>query len=200
MSLPPGRTPVRDALRISWISITWSAVSGACSIGFGVVAASLALVGSGAGVAVDLMSSVVLVWRFRSHETHPTAERRAHLTAAFALLALAGSLAVAGVIRLATGATASVTAAGLATAIASVLALPIIAARKYQVAPRVPSHALRVDAHITLVGAATALLALVGLALTDAGLGPADAGAAVLIACVAAALGFGELRSARTRR
>jgi divalent metal cation (Fe/Co/Zn/Cd) transporter len=194
-SHPNPRSPaVRSALRITWISIAWSAAGGTASITSGVLAGSLALIGSGASVFIDLTSSIVLVWRFGKHEDHPTAERLAHVIAASALTALAVGLAVASGVRLATGAQPDASAAGLAVAAASVLALPAIAVRKYQVAPRVPSHALRVDAHITTVGATTALLALAGIGLTDAGVGSADALAAATIAVGAGWLGAGELR------
>ena len=53
--------PVRAALRISWISIGWSAAGGTASIVSGVLAGSLSLAGSGAGVLIDLPSSAVLV-------------------------------------------------------------------------------------------------------------------------------------------
>jgi divalent metal cation (Fe/Co/Zn/Cd) transporter len=191
---PSGVTPIRSALRITWISIAWSAVGGAVSVAFGILVGSLALVGSGASVAIDLASSIVLVWRFRKHEAHPTAERVAHLVAALALLGLAASLGAASAVRLISGAVAEPTALGLAVAAVSVVVLPVIAARKYRVAPRVPSHALRVDAHITMVGAATALLALAGLGLTEAGVRSADAIAAALIAVGAASLAVIELR------
>jgi divalent metal cation (Fe/Co/Zn/Cd) transporter len=171
-------------------------LAGASSITFGALAGSLALVGSGASVVIDLSSSLVLVWRFRRHE-HPTAERIAHLVAAIALLVLAVSLGIGGALRLASGTAPTATAPGLAVASASVLVLPLIAVRKYRVAPQVPSPALRVDAHITTVGATTALLALLGLGLTEAGVGWADAAAAVVIACIAAMLGVGEIRQNR---
>lgn len=187
-------SPVRAALRISWLSIAWSVAGGVASIGAGVAAGSASLVGSGADIVIDLTSSIVLVWRFRQHEQHPTAERVAHLVAAVALLALAIGLGLVSAIRLAAGSEAEPTATSLAIASVSVLVLPGIAARKYQVAPRVPSHALRADAHITVVGATTALLAVAGLALTDAGVGSADAIAALGIAVGAAVLGAGELQ------
>jgi len=185
---------VRAALTISWVSIAWSACGGAASIGSGVLAGSLSLIGSGASVFIDLTSSAVLVWRFRRHHESPGAERVAHLVAAIALLALAVGLGVASVIRLASGAEAQTTAISLGVGAASAAVLPLIAARKYQVAPRVPSPALRVDAHITVVGATTALLALAGLGLTAAGFGSADAAAAMLIAAGAGVLGARELR------
>ena len=192
-----GRAAIRAALRITWISIAWSATGGAASIVVGVLAGSLSLVGSGASVLIDLTSSLVLVWRFRRHDAHPNAERIAHRVAAVALVWLGISLVVASGYRLATGAAPDPNAASLVIAAASVLALPAIAARKYYVAPRVPSRALRADAHITVIGAATALLTLAALGLTDAGVDSADSIAAVVIALVAAVLGLTELRGSR---
>ena len=184
---------VRAALVISWVSIAWSACGGAASIASGALAGSLSLIGSGASVLIDLTSSVVLVWRFRRHDEAPGAERVAHLVAASALLLLSAGLAVASAVRLATGAAADATAVSLAVGAASAVVLPVIAARKYHVAARVPSPALRVDAHITLVGATTALLALAGLGLTAAGFGSADAIAAMVIAAGAGVLGAREM-------
>src|SRR4051794_16162300 len=78
----------RAALQISWISIWWSVLSGSASVAIGLSVASLALVGSGASILIDLSSSAVLVWRFRHPQGHLGAERRAHLVAALALCAL----------------------------------------------------------------------------------------------------------------
>ncbi|MBV9097392.1 MAG: hypothetical protein JO079_04975 [Frankiaceae bacterium] len=196
-SSPGSFASVRSALVVNWVSIGWSVCGGTASITSGVLAGSLSLIGSGASVLIDLLSSLVLVWRFRRHDEAPGAERVAHRVAATALLALGASLLLAGANRLATGAVADSTVAGLAIAAASAVVLPLIAARKYQVAPRVPSPALRADAHITVVGATTALLALAGLALTEAGYGAADAIAAMVIAAGAGVLGARELRSSR---
>lgn len=185
---------LRAALRISWLSILWSAVIGTASVGFGVVASSLALTGSGASLLIDLTSSAVLVWRFRRHEAHPSAERLAHRVAALALLLLAVSLVVASVIRLATGGRAHADDVSVIIALASVVGLPPIAWRKYAVARRVPSHALRTDAHITLLGAATALLTVAGLVLTRAGMPAADPAAALLVALCGIVIAVRELR------
>lgn len=189
--------PVRQALRISWISIGWSALSGIASISVGISAASLALIGSGASVLIDLSSSAVLVWRFRHPHGHSAAERRAHVVAAWALTGLALLIAAASIARLASGAEAHPDPAAIATASASLLVLPLIAARKYVVAREVPSRALRADAHITVVGASTALVTLGGLALTKAGITNADSIAALVVAAIAAMVGGNELLQLR---
>jgi divalent metal cation (Fe/Co/Zn/Cd) transporter len=184
---------LRAALRISWLTIAWSTVSGVISVVLGVAAGSLALVGSGASVLVDVSSSVVLVWRFRHPHGHGAAEHRAQRVAALALLTLGCLLGLSSVYRLSTGGAAHPNAATIAIAVAAVVILPLLAARKYVIAPRVPSRALTTDAHITLVGAATALLTLVGLALTNAGHPAADAAAALTIALCAAVVAYREL-------
>ncbi len=191
------RDPIHAALRISWLSIGWGCVTGVASIALGALAASLALVGSGATVLIDLSSSIVLVWRFRHPHGHLAAERRAHQVAAVALSALAAVLAAFSIGRLVGGGTAHPGWASIALAVAGVAILPVMAARKYWVAARVPSRALRADAHITVVGAATALLTLAGLALTKAGLEAADSLAALLVAVAAGVIGGRELHSLR---
>ncbi len=187
--------PIRAALRVSWATIGWSTVTGIASVVLGLSAASLALVGSGASVLVDVSSSLVLVWRFRHPHGHEAAERRAQRVAASALVVLAVLLGLSAVQRLAAGGEAHPTATTTALAATSLVVLPLLAWRKYVVAAAVPSRALRTDAHITVVGSSTAALALLGFALTDAGAGWADPAAALLVAAAAAAVGTLELRS-----
>lgn len=187
--------PLRDALRVSWATIGWSTVSGIASILLGLSAASLALIGSGASVLVDVCSSLVLVWRFRHPHGHEAAEHRAQLVAAWALVVLALLLGTSSIHRLATGGAAHPTLATTVLAAASLVVLPLLARRKYVVAAAVPSRALRTDAHITVVGGSTAALALIGFALTDAGAAWADPAAALLVAATAGAVGIFELRS-----
>jgi divalent metal cation (Fe/Co/Zn/Cd) transporter len=189
---------LRDALTVSYAAVGWSAVSGAVSIGVGISAHSTALVGTGADVLADLLSSTFLIWRFRaerrgSHLPH-VVERRAQVVAATCLLVVALGLAVAASVRLGAGHGAEASAAGTVVAAVSVAVLPLFAFAKYRIAPRVPSRGLRVDGHISLVGAATALCSLVGLVLTHAyGWTAADPVAALAIAVLAGVTGGYEL-------
>jgi divalent metal cation (Fe/Co/Zn/Cd) transporter len=192
---------IRAALTISYVAVGWSVVAGTASIVIGVQASSTALIGTGTDVLADLLSSVVLVWRFRAelHGGHPghRVERRAHLTAAVALLVVAAGVAAGSVARLISGHGADPHAAAVAAASASVLVLPVLARIKQRIAAAVPSKALRADALITLVGAATAALSLVGLVLTrTAHWTAADPAAALGIAVLTAVIGRRELRDA----
>ena len=166
----------------------------------GVQASSTALIGTGTDVLADMVSSVVLVWRFRAelHGGHPShaVERRAHLVASIALIAVAIGITAGSFARLATGTGASPEVAAVAIAAASLAVLPVLAVTKLRIAQRAPSPALRTDAMITLVGAATAALTLVGLVLTEAlNWTAADPSAAFGIAVLAGVTGVRELRS-----
>jgi divalent metal cation (Fe/Co/Zn/Cd) transporter len=183
--------PVRSALRVSWATVSWSLVSGIASLVVGLRAGSLSLGGLGASVLVDVVSSAVLIWRFRREraaaEFPEAAERRAQVVAALGLIAIAVALAATGIQRLATQAHPRTPALALALAGANLLALPLLARWKYAVATAVGSRALRTDAHITMIGTSTSALTLLGLGL-DRGFGWwwSDAVAALLIAVVAA--------------
>ena len=190
---------LRRALTISYASVAWSVAAGSFSVYAGLRAGSTALLGTGTDLLADLISSVVLVWRFRLelHGGRPghEVEARAHVVAALALMAVAAGVAASASVRLASGHGASPDAIGIATAAASLAVLPLLAVAKRRIAAAVPSPALRTDAAITLVGAGTAALSLIGLLLTETlDWTAADPAAALAIAALAAWTGVRELR------
>jgi divalent metal cation (Fe/Co/Zn/Cd) transporter len=183
--------PVRAALRVSWATVSWSLVSGIASVTVGVRAGSLSLGGLGASVLVDVVSSAVLIWRFRreraASEFPESAERKAQVVAALGLVAIAIALAGTGIQHLIAKSHPSAPALALALAAANLIALPVLARWKYAVAFAVRSRALRTDAHITMVGTSTSALTLLGLGLDRAfGWWWSDAVAALIIALIAA--------------
>lgn len=194
------RNHLRDALTVSVVAVAWSLVSGAAAVAVGVRTSSTALVGTGADVLADMVSSVVLVWRFRVelHGGRPgvAVERRAHAVAATALLVVAVGVATGSIVRLASGHGASPDALGVVIASASLVVLPLLAVVKLRIARAIPSRALHTDAIISLVGAATAALSLLGLALTESlNWTAADPAAALGIAALAAVTSLRELRN-----
>jgi divalent metal cation (Fe/Co/Zn/Cd) transporter len=183
-------------LLVSYASVGWGTVSGALSIGYGLRAHSVALVGAGAAVLADLLSSVVLAVRFRSGHEHPVMERRAQRVSASCLVAIGLGLIVAASLRLAAGVGSQPSAGPVVVAAMSVVVLPVLALLKYRIAPLARSHALRLDAHISVVGAATSAFTLLGLALTSAfSWSSADSYASLVIAVLAGVTGIRELRT-----
>jgi divalent metal cation (Fe/Co/Zn/Cd) transporter len=196
------RDPVTDAIRVSWVCVAWSLVSGAASLVVGLVTGSLSLGGLGASVLIDVVSSAVLIWRFRrergAREFPEAAERRAGTVAALGLVVIAIALVATGVQHLVAQSHPSTPVLALALAGANLVVLPLLARWKYRVADEVGSLALRTDAHITMVGTSTSGLSLLGLGL-DRGFGWwwADAVAALAIGCVAFGQGRRSLSAVR---
>ena len=56
-------------MAVSYAAVGWSIVAGTAAVIVGVQASSTALIGTGTDVLADMLSSVVLVWRFRA-EVH----------------------------------------------------------------------------------------------------------------------------------
>jgi divalent metal cation (Fe/Co/Zn/Cd) transporter len=194
--------PVREALRVSWVCVTWSLVAGTAALTVGLISGSLSIGGLGASVLVDVVSSAVLIWRFRRErsggEFPEAAERRAQIVAASGLLVIALALTVTGIQHLVDKAHPSTPVLALILAAANLIVLPLLARWKYRVADAVGSLALRTDAHITMVGTATSALTLLGLGLDRAfGWWWSDAVAALLIAVVAADQGRRSLHAVR---
>jgi divalent metal cation (Fe/Co/Zn/Cd) transporter len=183
--------PVAAAIRVSWVCVGWSLAAGAASLVVALTAGSLSLGGLGASVLVDVVSSAVLIWRFRRQqagaEFPEQAERRAQVVASTGLVVIGVVLTIAAVQHLIDASHPSVPAAALGLAAANFVVLPLLARWKYAVARAVASLALRTDAHITMVGTGTAALTIVGLGVDRAfGWWWADAVAALAIAGVAA--------------
>lgn len=193
-----GRDPIGDALAVSWATIAWSTTTGIASAIAGVLAHSLSVVGLGITVLLDVVSSVVLVWRFLHERLGARdveqVERVAHRVACIALGAFGVLLTAQAIRNLISGAEADVTAPGVVLAIAGIIVLPLLARWKYGAAAAVGSPALRADAHITAVGAAMAAVTLGGLVVG------ADALAALVIGVVALGQGQRGLRSASSGR
>jgi divalent metal cation (Fe/Co/Zn/Cd) transporter len=84
------------ALWVEYFTVGWNVVEGVVAIGAGVVAGSVALIGFGADSAIEVISSLGLLWRLRRAGPHATvgeesaAEKRALYVVAttFFLLAL----------------------------------------------------------------------------------------------------------------
>ena len=192
------------AAAILWsvLSLAWAGAAGAASIGAGIAASSVALVGFGANSLLDAGASAVLVHRFR-HEhlgrgEADTVERLAGYAVGAAMIAVALYLAASSISALAGHSEPHTSAFGIGLAAASLLALPVLARAKLRLAAPLGSSALRGDGVLSLAGAVLAAATLVAL-LLDAALGWwwADAVAALLIAAILVTEGSRTIANAR---
>ena len=180
---------LRQALRLSALSIVWSGVAGSIAIYAALATSNLSLLGFGADAVIDSVASIVLVWRFlvesRQPERADRVERAAERVVGLALIALAVYLAASAVRALATQSHPETSTASLVLLLASAVVLPPLAFGKYRVAARLGSGALRADSILTAVAALLAVISLASLAGSQAlGLWWADAIAALVVAVI----------------
>jgi len=126
-------------------------------------ARSPALLAFGGDSAVELLSAVVVLWRFRT-TAHADAERRAARVAGALLFALSAFVAVTSVVSLLGYSESKPTFLGIAILIAAAAVMPWLAKEKRRLSGATGSAALRADAAQSALCAYLALIALAGLA------------------------------------
>jgi len=163
---------VGRALRISAVSLAWTLVASAGSIGIGAATGTLVLVTFGLVSLLDAAGSLTLVVHFR-HAQHTGDMSERH--EAIALRVITIGLVVLGLVtvaqsvhRLTTHAEPDAAPVGLAIAAASALVLAALAPRKRRIGKVVGSHALRADGVVSGIGAVLAVITLVGAGVTTA--------------------------------
>src|SRR3989442_15874694 len=63
MSVTTAAADIRAGIRVEWLTIAWMTVEALVTIGAGLAARSIALIGFGADSVIELVSAGVLLWR-----------------------------------------------------------------------------------------------------------------------------------------
>ncbi|HUZ55584.1 MAG TPA: cation transporter [Streptosporangiaceae bacterium] len=181
-----------SALRLVTISVAFGLLSGAVSVITGLQDHSLGVFAIGLGVLADVTGSAILIWRFRAERQRPvmpeTAEVRAAIVVAVALVVVSAVLVDESAAALARGSRPGNSIVALAAAGVSLVVLAPLAYAKRRLGRRMDSRALQGDGALSGIGAATSLFALAALALYDTlGWWWADRVAALVVAFIAAA-------------
>ena len=192
--------PVRASLRVSLVSVGWTAVASTASVAVGVVDATAALIAVGGVGLVDLLGSVALAYHFlhalRHERFSARRERMAHRAVSLGLVVVGLASAAGAAARLVGGQSSHPSPAGVLLAATSVLALAGLSWRKRVLGRRLRSRSLVVDSHLSAIGAVQAGVALTGIALTQAwGVGWADASAALAVGLLAVLVGVATWRA-----
>ena len=127
------------------------------------MARSPALLAFGGDSAIELLSAIVVLWRFRSHAVQEESETLAARIAAVLLFVLAAYVAVVSVMTLLGHSEAKTTYLGIAILIAAASIMPWLAKEKRKLSAVTGSAALRADAAESALCAYLSLVALVGL-------------------------------------
>ena len=158
----------RSARRLEYFTLGWNVTEAAVAIFAGVIAGSIALVGFGADSVIESLSSIVLLWRFQSHEADERRERLALRLVGVCFLILAAYVAFDAAHSLMRRELPEASLVGIALAIVSLIVMPLLARAKRRVAARLDSAALAADSRQTDLCAFLSAILLGGLALNAA--------------------------------
>lgn len=163
---PPNRLQ-RLGLRLEYGTIVWNVGEAALTIGLGIAAGSLALIGFGTDSIIEVFASSVVVWHLRpGHEEdspHRTAVALRLVGYAFAALAIA--LAVASVRDLVTGRQPEESLWGALYLVSAAVVMFGLGFIKHRVAAALDSAPLRSEATLTVLDGALATGTAAGLGL-----------------------------------
>jgi len=173
-STPGTKSPVhlhRTALRLEWATTLWNVIEAAVAIGSGTVAGSAALIAFGADSLIEVSSAVVVLIRLiKAGPDAPLDEqlemdRRAHLLVGVTFFLLAAYVVVDAGQAVLRRSESEGSAVGIALAIASLIAMPVLATFKQRTGRAMGSRALEADAMETWLCAYLSATLLIGLGL-----------------------------------
>jgi divalent metal cation (Fe/Co/Zn/Cd) transporter len=156
---------IRRIRRVQTVTIAWMSVEAVVSLFAAWRARSPALLAFGGDSAVELLSAVVVLWRFCGRVEHEHAERWAARVAGALLVALAAFVAITSVASLLGYSEPKPTLLGIAILIAAAAFMPLLAKEKRRLSGATSSAALRADATQSALCAYLSLIALAGLAI-----------------------------------
>jgi divalent metal cation (Fe/Co/Zn/Cd) transporter len=164
LSAAPIPTPatLRRVQLIQTLTIAWMVVEAAVSIGSAWRARSPALAAFAGDSAIELLSAVAVLWRFRRPASE-AAERHASRITGGLLLSLAVYVVLASALSLLGFVEPKPSWVGIGILSAAVLIMPWLAREKRRLSTLTASAALRADAAESALCAYLALIALLGL-------------------------------------
>ena len=150
---------------MEYLTLAWNSLEAVAAIAAGVVAGSIALVGFGLDSVIECFSGGVLLWRLRAGEEGERRERMALRLVGVSFIALAIYVADEAISSLARHEAPEKSWFGIAVAMASLVAMPLLARAKRRVASRLNSGALHADSRQTDICAYLSAVLLGGLLL-----------------------------------
>jgi divalent metal cation (Fe/Co/Zn/Cd) transporter len=154
----------RRIRKVQAITIAWMSVEAVVSIFAAWRARSPALLAFGGDSAIELLSAVVVLLRFRTN-AHENAESQAARVAGALLFALAAFVAITSVASLLGYSEPKPTLLGIVILVAAAAIMPWLAKEKRRLSGATGSAVLRADAAQSALCAYLSLIALAGLAI-----------------------------------
>jgi divalent metal cation (Fe/Co/Zn/Cd) transporter len=160
----PTQDTTRLIQRIQTDTIVWMTVEAAVSLSAAWKARSPALLAFGGDSAIELLSAVAVLWRFRTY-AQERSEKHVALIAAALLFILAAYVAVVSALTLLGHSEANTTYLGIAILIGAAAIMPWLAKEKRRLSAITGSAALRADAAESALCAYLSVIALIGLGI-----------------------------------
>jgi len=160
----PSADTLRLIRRLQAITIAWMSLEAALSLSAAWAARSPALLAFGGDSVVELLSAVVVLWRFR-HNASEHAERRAARIAGGLLFVLAACVLVVSTMTLVGYSEPKLSYLGMAVLASAALIMPWLAKEKRRLSAVTGSAALRADAAESALCGYLSIIALVGLVI-----------------------------------
>lgn len=154
---------VRLVRRIQIITIAWMTIEASLSLWSAWKASSPALVAFGGDSAIELLSAVVVLWRF-CHDASEHAEKRAARMAGGLLFVLAACVVLVSIISLGGFSEPKPSYLGMVVLGMAALIMPWLAREKRRLSAVTGSAALRADAAESAICFYLSIIALLGLA------------------------------------
>lgn len=180
---------------LEYLTVGWNLVEAVVSLGAGLVAGSIALVGFGVDSLIETSSGAVMLWRLRDGEAGERREQLALRLVGVSFLLLAAYVAYEALAALFRREPPEASLVGIAIAALSLVVMPLLARAKRRVAAAIESRAMEADSRQTDICAYLSAILLGGLALNALfGWWWADPAAALVMAPIIAREGVEALR------
>jgi divalent metal cation (Fe/Co/Zn/Cd) transporter len=159
----PAPELLRRAARLQMLTNVWMSVEAIVASTAAWTTRSPALLGLSGDSAIELLSAIVVLWRFRAKCDLAVAERLAARVAGVLLFVVAAFVIVSSGLSLLGYREAQPSIIGIIVLIVAAIGMPWLASQKRKVATQVASAALRADATESAVCGYLSLIALAGL-------------------------------------
>ncbi len=158
----------RKGLYLEYLSVGYNVAEAIVSIGFGVLAGSIALIGFGLDSIIESLSGGILIWRLRQHGKLSEAdeakiEKRAVRLVAVSFFVLGVYILEESIRKLVITDIPEPSLPGIIIAIISMVIMPVLMWQKYQTGKAINSRALVADSKETLACAFLSVALLLGL-------------------------------------
>jgi divalent metal cation (Fe/Co/Zn/Cd) transporter len=156
---------IRRGKVLEFLTVAYNLLEGVIAVGAGIVAGSIALVGFGVDSGIEVIASLLLIWRLHVGER---VEKRALQLVGASFLLLAAYVAFDATKALVRGEAPDESIVGIVLAAMSVVVMPLLVRAKRRVADAIQSRAMHAEATQTQLCMYLSAILLGGLGLNAA--------------------------------